>query len=186
MSKFKDYQIGPDHKVVVNLSDVLGPDHLCLRMEQIISGLDVRGIESEYSNLGRNALHPKMMLCIIFYGYATGIRSGRKLATACKEQFPFMYLSKNCQPKKTSINHFRMQHYLHFADLFGQVLKACQREGLGDSSITIVDGSKLLANSSMRRTKNQKQLEKWRQTLSDDIASLNKEMVVNSEAVKKN
>ena len=97
-----------------------------------------------------------------------------------------MYLSKNCQPKKTSINHFRMQHYLHFADLFGQVLKACQSEGLGDSSITIVDGSKLLANSSMRRTKNQKQLEKWRQTLSDDIASLNKEMVVNSEAVKKN
>ena len=55
-------------------------------LEKIVSELDITSIESQYSDIGQNAYHPKMLLCIIFYGYTIGIRSGRKLSKACKEK----------------------------------------------------------------------------------------------------
>lgn len=133
-------------------------------------------MEAKYSELGQNALHPKLMLCIIFLGYMVGIRSGRKLAQACGEQLPFIYLSKGYHPKQSSINDFRKDNYTHFEDLFLQVLKECQELGLGNASFSIVDGSKMEANSSKSRTKTKAQYEKWLESLSEDIACLEKEL----------
>lgn len=175
MAKFKKYQIGSDHPIVIDLDDYVPEDHLSKKIEKIISELDTGAIEAKYSELGQNALHPKLMLSILFYGYASGIRSGRRLAKACREQLPFIYLSKNYRPQKSCINDFRKDNYSHFEDLFVQVLKKCQDSGLGDASFSIVDGSKEEANSSKRRTKTKAQYEKWRQSLLDDIASLEQE-----------
>jgi len=181
MAKFKEYKTGTDHNLVINVSDYLPADHLCKQMEKIISGLDTSAIEATYSDLGQNALHPKLLLGIIFYGYAVGIRSGRKLAAACQEQLPFIYLSKSHRPKKSCINDFRKNNYPHFSGLFIQVLKKCQAFGLGDASFSIVDGSKKEANSAKRRTNTKEQYEKWQQTLLEDIASLEKEQLGSEE-----
>jgi transposase len=175
MAKFKNYEIGSDHSVVIDLSQHLPFEHLSKQMEKIISSLDTSAIEATYSGLGQNALHPKLLLSIIFYGYAVGIRSGRKLAKACEENLGFIYLSKNYRPQKSCINDFRRDNYLHFGDLFVQVLKKCQEFGLGDATFSIVDGSKEESNSSKGRTKTAAQYEKWQQVLLDDIASLEKD-----------
>ncbi len=70
------YEIGSDYTVLIDLSKYLSDDHLCRQIEKIVAGLDTSAIEAKYSELGQNALHPKMMLSIIFYGYAVGVRSG--------------------------------------------------------------------------------------------------------------
>lgn len=185
MAKFKKYTIGSDHPVVIDLEHYLPEEHLCKQIEKIVSDLDTSAIEAKYSDLGQNALHPKLMLSVIFYGYTVGIRSGRKLAKACREQLPFIYLSKSYRPQKSCINDFRKDNYLHFAELFVQVLSKCRESGLGDASFSIVDGSKKEANSSKRRTKNKEQYEKWLRTLRADIASL-EEKLSDQEPVKKN
>jgi len=172
MSTFKKYEIGEEHKVVIDLGSHLSSDHLCKKIESIVSELDTKEIESNYSPKGQNALHPKLMLSVIFYGYTQGLRSGRKLATACEESIPFIYLSKGYAPKKSAINDFRKNNYIHFADLFIQVLHKCMDEDLADPSQSIVDGSKLESNSAKRRTKSKEKYEKWRSHLLEDIASL--------------
>jgi len=53
--------------------------------------------------------------------------------------------------------------------------------GLADPSLSIVDGSKLRANSSKRATKNKEQYENWQQYLLEDIASLEKELTLKKE-----
>ena len=186
MGKFKKYEIGHDHPVVIDLSNYLPTHHLCKQVEMIVSELDTSEIERKYSDVGQNALHPKMMLNIIFYGYIVGIRTGRKLAQACEEQLPFIYLSKSHRPKKSALNDFRKNHYKHFEEFFLQVLKKCQASGLGDTSLSIVDGSKKEANSSKRRTKTKEQYEKWRQTLLEDIASLEQGLTSDNKEIKKN
>lgn len=183
MAKFKEYKIGSGHEVVINVGDYLPESHLCKQLERIVFNLDTSAIEAKYSELGQNALHPKLMLCIIFLGYMVGMRSGRKLARACQEQLPFIYLSKGYHPKKSCINDFRKDNYSHFEDLFLQVLKECQQLGLGNASFSIVDGSKMEANSSKRRTKTKAEYEKWLAFLSADIASLEQELS-DSEAKK--
>jgi len=172
MSTFKKYQIGEEYKVVIDLGSYLSSDHLCKKIESIVSELDTKKIESNYSPKGQNALHPKLMLSVIFYGYTQGLRSGRKLATACEESIPFIYLSKGYAPKKSAINDFRKNNYIHFADLFIQVLDKCMSEDLADPSQSIVDGSKLESDSAKRRTKSKDKYEKWRNHLLEDIASL--------------
>lgn len=172
MTKFKHYEIGENYEMLLDIGSYLPDAHLSKQLEQIVWELDTSMIESSYSTIGQNALHPKLMLSLLFYGYTQGIRSGRKLATACIESVPFMYLSKGYCPKKSAINDFRKKHYQHFANLFDQVLTQCLDSGLADPSLSIVDGSKLESNSSKRRTKTQASYEKWSQYLQEDILSI--------------
>jgi len=150
----------------------LPTDHLSKEIEKIVNELDTSSIENQYSSIGQNTLHPKLMLCIIFYGYTVGIRSGRKLAAACELNIPFIYLSKGYFPKKSAINDFRKDNYSFFSDLFLQVLTKCMEADLADPELSITDGSKLESNSSKGRTKTKDQYEKWQAHLLEDIASL--------------
>jgi len=184
MATFKKYEIGDESPVVLDLTDYLSVDHMCKQIENIVSGLDTNIIEAGYSSLGRNGLHPKLMLSVIFYGYITGIRSGRKLSLACSEQLPFIYLSKGYFPGKTLLNDFRKNNYQHFTNLFQQVLKKCLELEIADPKISINDGSKLRAHSSKKRTKDIAGFEKWQKQLLDDISFLEKQKS-EEEALKK-
>ena len=172
MAAFKTYDISDNYSLVLDIVSMLPCDHLCKQVEKIVNELDTDIIENQYSNLGRKALPPKLMLSVIFYGYMTGIRSGRKLSIACAENIGFIYLSKSYFPKKSAINDFRKNHYRHFWDLFLQVLAKCLEAGLADPSLSIVDGSKIESNSSKGRTKTKEQYEKWKTHLLEDIASI--------------
>lgn len=174
MATFKTYDIGDSYSVVLDLSSLLAADHPCKQIEKIVGDLDTSSIEKQYSSIGQNALHPKLMLSIIFYGYTIGMRSGRKLAAACQQNIPFIYLSKGYFPKKSAINDFRKDNYLFFSDLFLQVLKKCMEADLADPELSIADGSKLESNSSKGRTKTKEQYEKWQVNLLQDISSLDK------------
>lgn len=182
MATFKKYDIGESITVQLDLSTYVAKDHLCKQLEQIVSELDTSALEIGYSEIGQRAYHPLMLLCIIFYGYTIGIRSGRKLSNACKEHISFLYLSKGYHPSKSVINDFRKANYKHFKALFIQVLEKCIALELVTPSLSIVDGSKMAANSSKKVTKSQEQYEKWKTHLLEDIASIEK---VLSEASQK-
>lgn len=181
MVTFKKYDIGEEISLQINLSDYLPADHLCKGIEKLTSELDISFIESTYSDYGQNAYHPMMLLSIIFYGYTIGIRSGRKLSTACKENLAFIYLSKGHQPCKSVINDFRKANYQHFSNLFNQVLQKCMSKGMGNPDLSIIDGSKMRANSAKKNTKTKEQYEKWQKHLSVDIASLEQAVSANEE-----
>ncbi len=190
MAKFKPYNVDRELNINLDINHIISNTHLCKQIEQIVSSLDTSAIEDTYSPVGQNALHPKMMLSIIFYGYTVGIRSGRKLATSCEENLPFIYLSKGYFPQKTVLNEFRRKNYLYFHDLFVQVLKIAGQQGIGDFTFSIGDGTKIGANSSKHRTKNKDQFNKWRASLLEDILEIEKElseekMNLEEEGIKK-
>jgi len=60
--------------------------------------LDTKEIEEKYDYLGQKSYHPKILLKLLFYGYATGCRSGRKIAQACETDTAFMYLAQMYRP----------------------------------------------------------------------------------------
>ncbi len=191
MAKFKPYNINRKLNIKLDIDHIINDDHLCKQIESIVSTLDTSRLEGNYSPVGQNALHPKMMLSIVFYGYATGVRSGRKLATSCQENLPFIYLSKGYFPKKTVLNEFRRKNYLYFHDLFVQVLKMAGQQGIGDFTFSIADGTKIGANSSKGRTKNKEQFGKWKASLLEDISEIEKElseekMNLEEDGIKKN
>ena len=67
-----------------SIDERLPQDHLARFIVQITDSLDLSEITKQYSNTagGAKAYDPKLLLALLFYGYATGIFSSRKIERA--------------------------------------------------------------------------------------------------------
>jgi len=108
MANFKEYKIGQSLNLHIDFDEFLPAHHFSRKIEQIVSELDIESILQSYSQEGQKAYNPQMLLSIIFYGYMIGIRSGRKLETACRTDLVFIYLSKCYRLSKSTINDFSL------------------------------------------------------------------------------
>ena len=61
------------------ISDWLPDNHLAKFVIEIVDALDISAIEEQYAPRGGTPYCPRMLLSLLFYGYATGVFSSRKL-----------------------------------------------------------------------------------------------------------
>jgi transposase len=91
---------------------------------------------------------PAMMVAVLVYAYARGIRSSRMIERACEEDVAFRVLAAQQRPDHATIARFAERHEEAIAGLFGEVLTLCARSGLVQVGVIAVDGTKLQANAS--------------------------------------
>jgi transposase len=140
-----------DQPFVIPVQEWLAEDHLARFVVTIVSGLDVSTLEASYSGGGSAPYPPRMMLAFLFYGYATGTFSSRKLEQATYELIPMIYITGNTHPDHNSINTFRKRFLEQMKALFTQILLRAYALGalrLGDVSL---DGTKIHANASKHK-----------------------------------
>ena len=101
---------------------------------------------------GRAAFEPAMMVALLLYAYARGIRSSRTIERACEEDVAFRVIAAHQVPDHTTIARFRQRHQDALADVFGDVLALCADAGLVNADVVAVDGTKVDANASERAT----------------------------------
>jgi hypothetical protein len=83
----------PDYESALNeaitLREALPPNHLARFVVMVIGQLDLSHINTRYAQVGGEAITPEILLGLLFYGYATGVFSSRKLekAWACGIDF---------------------------------------------------------------------------------------------------
>ena len=65
-----------------SVEDWLDQKHLARFIVDVVSKLDLHELKMAYSGGGSQAYHPEMLLALLFYGYATGVFSSRKLEQA--------------------------------------------------------------------------------------------------------
>jgi hypothetical protein len=95
--------------------------------------------------------HPAMMLKVLLYGYATGVRSSRKLEERLKSDVGFMYLAGGAHPGHKAIGEFRRRHLEAFHGLFLDILLLCQEAGLVKLGRVALDGTKVKADASKHK-----------------------------------
>ena len=118
---------------------------------EIVEHLDTSAIEAAYRAGGSAAYAPKMMLTLLFYCYAKGIFSSRKMEQATYELIPVLYITGGLHPDHDSINTFRRRFLEQLSPLFVEILQYSCSLGifkLGDISI---DGVKIKANASKHK-----------------------------------
>lgn len=131
----------PAGHLVYFVNELVG--HLDLSaIERVVQGKDHRG-ERPYS--------PSMMTAMLLYAYATGVFSSRRIERATVEDVAFRFLAAGAQPHFTTVNQFRATHRQALADLFVQVLQACQSAGLVKLGHVAIDGTKMKANASKHK-----------------------------------
>jgi transposase len=101
---------------------------------------------------GRAAFEPAMMVALLLYAYARGVRSSRAIERACEEDVAFRVVAAQQVPDHTTIARFRQRHQDAVAGLFGEVLALCADAGLVQAEVIAVDGTKVHANASERAT----------------------------------
>src|SRR5208282_344451 len=79
---------------------------------------------------GRPPLDPAMMVSLLLYSYARGIRSSRAIERACFEDVAFKVITGMRTPDHSTIAEFRRRHGADIAELFDDVLALCAEAGL--------------------------------------------------------
>lgn len=156
------------------LGELISESHLARAVSEVVDKLDIRAITGTCSNLGQKAYHPRMMLKLLYYGYATGIRSSRAIAKAINEVIPFMWLSGGRRPDFRTISDFRKNQIEKIKDLFVQIVRICRDMGMVKSGQWSIDGTKVKANASksnwVEREAIEKELERVRAEISEALA----------------
>jgi len=134
-----------------SVQDWLPEDHLARFVVDIVSQLDLRSITDQYGGRGSKAYHPRMLLSLLFYGYATGIFSSRKLEQATYDSVAFRYIAANNHPDHDTIAAFRKRFLQQLKPLFVQILIIAKEMGLLKVGKVSLDGTKVKANASKHR-----------------------------------
>lgn len=150
---FKEYNQEQPFLLPLSLHDFLPEGHLSCVVNEVVNELTLQELYDRYSELGCSAYHPQMMLKVLFYGYALGERSSRVIAHRLKSDVAYMYLSALQQPDFRTINRFRKDNIEILKGLFVQIVRFCKEMGMVSVGTIAIDGTKLKANASYRKTK---------------------------------
>lgn len=134
-----------------SIDDWLPERHLARLIVDVVEELELRPLECEYAGCGSKPYHPGMLLGLLFYGYANGIFSSRKLEAATYELVPMRFICGNLHPDHDTIAAFRRRFLPKLEPLFEQILAtACEMKLLKIGTVS-VDGSKVKANASKHK-----------------------------------
>jgi transposase len=156
--KFRTVDYEKTLDLQISLRDVLPPDHLARFIVDVVAQLDLSAVYNHYSDQGAPPYAPEMLLGLLFYGYATGVFSSRKIEKATYEVIPFRFIAGDMHPDHDTIANFRKQFLAELKELFVQILLIAQEMGhlqLGNVSL---DGSKIHADASKSKAVSYKRL----------------------------
>jgi len=171
---FRPYDLDQPFLLPPDLRDWLPSDHLVHLVIDLVAALDLSPLLECYSGSkgGRPAYDPRMMVALLVYGYAVGVRSSRKLEQATYDHVAFRVLTADQQPDHDTIAAFRARHADFLKDLFLQSVKLCGRAGLVKLGHVSIDGSKVKANASRHKAMSYARMEKEEERLRSEIDAI--------------
>lgn len=131
-----------------SVDDWLPKKHLARFIVELIDSLDVSAMSGAYRGSGSASYHPRLLLGILVYGYATGVFSSRKLERATYDSVAFRFIAANDHPDHDTIATFRRRFLKEIEGLFVQVLLLAREMGMLTMGTVALDGTKIHANAS--------------------------------------
>lgn len=146
-----------------SLNEWVRQDHPARIFSELIERIDT-GAFREVKDEGRPAYHPKMMLKVLLWGYASGVRSSRKIEEKLRQDVVFMWLAGMERPDFRTLCLFRTGNKEAIEQVFTEVITIARAMGMGNPGLVAVDGSKVQANSGIDSFKSVGQ---WRKILQE-------------------
>jgi transposase len=128
----------------------LPADHLAWFVIDAVAAMDLSDFYAAYraDGHGRAAYEPSLMVALLLYAFATRQRSSRAIERHCRQDVAYRVITGNLIPDHATIARFVCRHERALADLFGEVLKLCERAGLVRPGVVSIDGTRIAGNAS--------------------------------------
>jgi transposase len=170
--KFRKPDYEATLKTPIILEDALPANHLARFVVDIIAQLDLNKIYAGYAEQGGEAIAPEALLGLLFFGYASGIFSSRKLEKATYENLGARYVAGGLHPDHDTIANFRKTFLPELQGLFIQILLLAKVAGILKMGNLSLDGSKMHADASKSHAVSYKRLLEIETQLKVEVAEL--------------
>ena len=160
------------HLFPPSIQDYLPNDHLARFVVDIVDRLDLSALTSSYSGKGSQPYHPALMVALLFYGYATGTFSSRKLEKATYDSIPYRFICANTHPDHDSICAFRQRFLKELERMFVEILVLAKELGTLQVGTVSLDGTKIKANASKHKALSWKYAQALEKQLREEVEEL--------------
>src|SRR6204780_2697367 len=103
MSNFRAIDRKTGYLLPPSVDEWLPEKHFARFIVDVIDGLDLGRMSRAYRGTGSASYHPRALLSILVYGYATGVFSSRKLERATWDSVAFRYIAGGEHPDHDTI-----------------------------------------------------------------------------------
>jgi len=172
--KFRPWDPEQSYLFAPSPRDWLPENHLVYFLLDVVAQMDLSAILRPYQaeERGQPPFHPRMMVTLLLYGYATGTFSSRRLMARCETDIACRVIVGEDIPDFRTISDFRKLHLTALEGLFVEVLKLCAKAGLVKVGRIALDGSKVKANASRHKAMSYDYMLKEEQRLRQEVADL--------------
>src|SRR5271165_7630601 len=119
MPNYKPYHPEQADLLPAHVRDVLGKNHLCFLVHEVMEKLDLGGFEAAYGEAGgESPYHPRLMVKVWLYAFALQVKSTRKLEQRIREDLGFRFLAGGCAPDHKTLSEFLRVHRAAIVELF--------------------------------------------------------------------
>jgi transposase len=138
----------------VDVREWLAEDDIVWTVLEVVAGLDLSEFSRRYRSNGQGAaaFDPELMVALVFYAHAVGVRSSRSIERACTRDAGFKVVTGQLAPDHSTITRFLKDHREALTGLFAQVLRVCHAAGMTRVGVIAVDGTKIAANASWAKS----------------------------------
>jgi len=149
--KFQTINRDTEYLLPPSLQDWLPEKHLARFVVDIVDQLDLSELVKRYGGGGKQPYHPALLLGLLFYGYATGVFSSRKLEQATHDSVACRFITGDTHPDHDTIATFRKRFLPELEGLFVQILVVAKVMGVFKLGKVSLDGTKIKANASKHK-----------------------------------
>src|SRR4051812_37148107 len=154
--------------------DWLPEDDLVYFLLDTVASFDLAPFFAHYERetRGQPPFHPRMMVSLLLYCYATGTRSSRKIMRRCQVDVAYRIIVGEDIPDFRTISDFRKTHLDRLETLFVDVLKLCALAGLAKVGTIALDGTKIKASASRHKAMSYDRMPEEEARLKQEIATI--------------
>ena len=134
-----------------DMREWLAGDHpVFLVIEVVRDHLDTSGFHARRRTGGAGAAgyDPDMLVTVLVWAYAQGVRSSRRIEALCRTDVAFRLICGGNLPDHSTVARFRADFAAAVGEFFAQVLVLCARLGMGRVGTVALDGMKIAASAS--------------------------------------
>lgn len=142
-----------------SIQEWVAEDHIARFIVEAAQAVDECHCHFNWRGSGHAQYPPHMMLALLIYCYSHGVFSSRGIEQASRESVTVRFITGDTHPDHDTIATFRRENRELFHASFKQVLELAAGMQIGQMGTIAIDGSKLRAAASKRRTLTRAQIQ---------------------------
>jgi transposase len=165
--------------VMHSLDQLLPHDHQARVLWQYVCRLDLsafyRDIQAVQSGPGRDAVDPRILLCLWLLATLEGISSARRLAVLCQRDIAYQWICGEVGVNRDMLNTFRCAHPEALDQLMVETIGTLLNQGLVSVERVAQDGMRVRASAGKSSFRRQDTLQKHLEVARQQVEQLRQE-----------